>query len=101
MESASIHEPGIFGRFCRWLAGYSREESTREAELRLTLADREKAIADLREDKAALESALRVRELECRMMADVVERDRRRVQAETMAAGYFAGVASGAREAGR
>lgn len=91
IKQAKVREPGWWGRCWRWLVGYTRDESVRESELRLALSDREQTIATLREEKAALESALRVRELECRLLADVIERDRRRVQAETVAAGFWAG----------
>jgi hypothetical protein len=74
-------------RWRSFLFGHRRPETQQEADLRNVLAERYATIRQLRTDNQALQSSLEVRELECRLLAEVVESNRRRVQAEQMSDG--------------
>lgn len=73
-----------------WLTGYWRPETAVEQDLRSQVQSLKDELAAVKSERDALASTLTIRELECKVLADVVERDRRRVAAETAVATHNA-----------
>jgi hypothetical protein len=84
----TVREPNILIRLWHWLAGRSREETSREAELRVAVADRDILIASLKTELEAARDTITVRQLNIDQLMEVVARDRERVRAETAAATF-------------
>lgn len=84
----TVRDPNICVRLWHWLAGRSRDETVREAELRVAVADRDALIATLKADLAAAEQTIKVQQLEIELLANVNRRDVERVRAETAAATF-------------
>lgn len=77
--------PGILWA---WLCGYWRPETVAESTLRRQLLERDGEIAFLRHRVAQQEGEIAVHKNHIDLLTDVVERNRRRVQAEAAAAAY-------------
>jgi hypothetical protein len=86
--SDTVYEPP---GWWAWLLGRRRPETQQEEALRLIVAERDATILQLRTDNKVLESTVEVRSKEVMLLTDVIERNRRRVQAETAMAGYYEG----------
>jgi hypothetical protein len=93
MEGDVVRE-SLWRRFCgslrRFFLGLPRNTSATEVELmktvqRLnsTVADRDRRILDLRTEVEELKSTVKIRDHQVELLADVVARDRTRVQSET------------------
>lgn len=79
--------PGILWA---WLTGYWRPETAVEHDLRAQLRSLKDELAAVKLERDTLASTLTIRETECKLLADLVERDRRRVAAETALAAHGA-----------
>lgn len=76
-----------------WLAfitGYWRPETQPEADLRAQVQALREELSAVKLERDTLASTLTIRETECKMLAELVERDRRRVAAETAVAAHGA-----------
>lgn len=84
----TVREPNVFVRLWHWLAGETRPETTREAELRTAVSERDTLIASLTRELREARSDIAVHQREIELLTAVNERNIQRERAESAAAAY-------------
>lgn len=81
----TVREPNILARLWHWLAGEARAETSREAELRTAVSERDVLLASLRTELAMANSTIRVQQLEIELLTASHQHQLERVRAATAA----------------